>query len=485
MLKKEKREKIKKNLKKAPFLFKSMRLCYIFTSSIIREIKTFIRYFPRFIAKKFGFVKQERWQTVLPIQKVRRVNLDIESFSIEFLKKEMKKNSLEIHEGGDSIYVPPKAWKESSLNTIQDDYPRCCGIKISKRKGDSNNYYMEDRVGRQFAQKLSFPHEKQILIYNYLNDQGVSPKLYDLVELEDKNNDLWTAYIVEHIPSSPLKPGDLEEMIERLKALCLRGNLELIGSSGWNGIDFEPPNCNSNLIRSEKKDRTYYVDIHNFILKDYDQLLNALALKTASTSHFGGKSIFLGGEFLYQEIPGVNLPSKRSPNKRMVLIDELLKRSGLDLKEKVILDIGCNLGLMGAQYLKRGARWLHGWDMENVVPATERILNAIGCTRFSLTGGMLGSDVSLSKQLPPHLNYLSNEETVINYLAIRGHIGWLKALQDLPWSYMLYESHQEDGPLEGYIQELNKMVPVEIAAKGTIADGTSQKRDVAIIKRIL
>jgi hypothetical protein len=228
------------------------------------------------------------------------------------------------------------------------------------------------------------------------------------------------------------------------------------------------------------------VDVHNFILDQYDTHLAALASEVAADSHFGNRSVLLGGlggSFLYQEIPGLDRPAKRSPRARMQVWDALLARAGVSLQGKAVFDVGCNLGLMGAEYLRRGARWLHGWDQPQVVEAARRVLLSIGCTRFSLAGGRLDRDTDLAGSLPAHMKAVAGEDTVLSYLAIRGHIGWLPALARFPWRYMLYEGHQEDGALDGYLAELNAVVPVRLVEADRLSDGISAARDIALIER--
>jgi hypothetical protein len=139
---------------------------------------------------------------------------------------------------------------------------------------------------------------------------------------------------------------------------------------------------------------------------------------------------------------------------------------------------------MGAEYLRRGARWVHGWDKPEVVAASNKVLLSIGCTRFSLTGGELSGAADLSEQLPHHLRTLEPRDAFLSYLAIRGHIGWLPALQHLPWQYMLYEGHQQDGNIEDDIAELNKFIPVRVLAKSWITGGLSSARAIGVVQRL-
>src|SRR3982751_4970712 len=116
----------------------------------------------------------------------------------------------------------------------------------------------------------------------------------------------------------------------------------------------------------------------------------------------------------------------------MQMLLELMNTAGVSIKDRLVLDVGCNIGMMMAQYLKLGALWCHGWDQEVVVPHTERLLYALGCTRFSTSGGVITKSIRLQDALASHVKpYL--EGCAISYLAIRGHTDWLDALADIPW----------------------------------------------------
>jgi hypothetical protein len=147
------------------------------------------------------------------------------------------------------------------------------------------------------------------------------------------------------------------------------------------------------------------------------------------------------------------------------------------------MDVGCNMGLMGAQYLKDGAAWFHGFDMPNVVSSTEKILTAIGCTKFSTTGLTMSEDVSLIQHLPQNLKDRLGG-CVISYLAIRGHIGWIKELGEIPWDFMLYEGHQEEDVTMNhhFISELQKLKKSVVLEERCISDANSTPRYIAIIK---
>lgn len=487
MISRERRDRIKSALIHYPALFRVVRSSYIAYAALQRELFSLVRFAPRLIKSRLrGGQNRDTWQQELPVQKPLRVDAGAVTPTLnpQQIKAWCSARRLPFSEGSDAIYLPPATWRATPLAPVLPDYPAHAGLKIAQQAGNADAYYITPRSGRAVAQKLSFSHRLQTLTFNYLHLHDIAPRLYDLIEIRDGSKIVWTAYVVEHVTPSPPQPGDCEGMVERLRSLERNGPLKLISGAGWAGIDFEPPDCNGNLMRDAASGGGRYVDVHNFILEGYDAHLRALAQSVTEPSHFGGRSHFLGGSFLYQEFPGLDRPAKRSTRVRFQAWDPLLERAGVSLDRKVVFDIGCNLGLMGAEYLRRGARWMHGWDHPEVVEAAHKVLLSIGCTRFSLSGGTLDAGTNLAAGLPDHLKSVDNDGAILAYLAVRGHVGWLAGLHTLPWRYMFYEGHQEDGELETYVAKLHNSIPVRLVTTDRVSDGVSAPRDIALIERL-
>ena len=224
------------------------------------------------------------------------------------------------------------------------------------------------------------------------------------------------------------------------------------------------------------------------VLENYERYLRDLATNVAGISHFGGRMRVLGGRsgcFLYQEIPSLDRPAKRSPRVRLQAWDPLLQRAHVSIEGKVIFDIGCNLGLMGAEYLRRSARWVHGWDQPEVVKAARQVLLSVGCTRFSLTGGRLDQETDLFSQLPDHLKTLEPGRRHPELsLGARPCRLACPACPALPWRYMLYKGHPDDRQIETYIAELNERIPVRLLTTDRVSDGLTGTCDIALIERL-
>ena len=437
------------------------------------EVKTLkqvglLTLFQQFIPNK------KRWTSELPIQSISERSIELDS--IESLCQKYT-----YQEGGHTIYLPLSSIKE--LSDLNDIFPDNIGIKIVKRKGNIDTAFSaQDKTCK--IHKLCTPsHKDLLLVHNLFYSFGLGPRLYDLIEIKFNNGDIHMAYIMEHIVGKKPTKESCEYFIDKIKDLENKKLIKLVNWNGYEDMDFICPGCNGNLLQEKGSKELKYVDLQNFALGDYYTYLKTTVLHASSSSHFGDQSYLMGGKYLYQEVPGLNMLAKRSPVDRYKVWKELLVKNQLTIKDKIIIDIGCNLGLMSAQYLRDGAAWIHGFDMPEVIEHTEAILLTLGCTKFSLTGTKLNQDTNISKCLPENLQNPA-QPIVISYLAIRGHIGWIKNLANIPWDFMLYEGHEEENDKKNrlFISDLNKIKPCYIVEENWISDANSSPRYIAIIK---
>ena len=423
------------------------------------------------------------WQDVLPLQAVRRIRIpDLELTNLDHFLNDLKTSGLAYGTGGHAIYLPPETVENTPFRELSNHYPANAGLKIVKHPGGiADAVYVNTREGEsRLHLKLIHNLRHLTLVANLLHVNSVGPRLHDLVELECSEH-LWTAFIVEHVAKPVTSDAVCLNGIKTIRELEQRNLLKVILPSGFEDGEFQCPDCSGNAFMTEDG-QFRYIDFQNFALTGYGEYLKSVALDAAEASHFGDKSILRGGRYLYQSVPGVNLPGKRNPEKRVEELLDLMKTAGVSVENRLVLDIGCNVGMMMAQYLKLGALWCHGWDQEVVVPHTEKLLYALGCTRFSTTGGRITESIDLPGSLGSHLKAHLNG-CVISYLAIRGHINWLDALKEIPWAFMIYEGHEGETTEQSlnYLQELKKSVSFRIAAQGEYADGDSEPRTVAIV----
>jgi len=181
----------------------------------------------------------------------------------------------------------------------------------------------------------------------------------------------------------------------------------------------------------------------------------------------------------------VRLPSRRRIEDRIGPLHEVLKSAGVSVERRLVLDFGCNIGMMMGQYLRLGARWAHGWDRPYVTPHTEKLLLSLGCTRFSTSGADITPAYDLVPDIPSFLRS-GLDGCAVSYLAIRGHIGWLKSLDNIPWGFLIYEGHEGETreDFERFLHEFRKTNRFEIGAQAEYEDGDSEPRTLAILRKL-
>jgi hypothetical protein len=426
------------------------------------------------------------WEQILPVQKPRRVVLnDLQLAEVDTLLSYLKDQNLGYHEGGHAVYLTPDTFQKSVFSQLAQGYPADAGLKIVKGQGgiEETGYINEPTKGdSRIHLKLIHGHRHLTLVANLLNAKGIGPRLYDLIEVEG-NGCLWTAYVIQHASGPVPSVSECEAGLEKLRALEADGLLRVLLPEGFNDEEFDCPDCSGNAF-TDDDGRFKYIDFQNFVLTGYDSHLRDVALEATDASHFGDGSVLRGGRYLYQSVPGLNLPSKRSIDQRMQVFKEALTGAGVSIQDRLVLDIGCNIGMMMGQYLKLGARWCHGWDRSHLTPHTEGLLLALGCTRFSTTGTDIAANQPLVENLPPFLRqYLDG--CVISYLAVRGHLGWLDELARIPWKFLIYEGHEGETreDFEQYAREFGASTTFKIGHITSYVDGDSDERTLAILVR--
>jgi hypothetical protein len=452
---------------------------------ITSEVQTLRRVgVTRLFKETFG--KPTPWQEVLPVQSPRTIGLhDAPLETQESLVDHLRFVGSVYREGSHALYLSPTSLKGTAFKSLAADYPPDAGLKIMKNPGgvDDSSYLMGWAKGdSRIHLGMVHSHRHLSLVANLLHARGVGPRLYDLINLKC-GDQIRTAYVVQDVGGSMPSQAECEEGIQKLRVLDAEGVLKVILPDGFADEEFEcPACCNNALVDSDRVFK--YIDFQNFLLGDYEKFLTGLATAAAEDTHFGDTTALRGGRYLYQSVPGVKLPGKRDVANRMKTLTKLLQQAGVSVAERVVLDVGCNIGMMMSQYLSLGAKWCHGWDRATTTAHTERMLLALGCTRFSTTGTDITKSRVLTDDLPKHMA-ASLEGCVISYLAVRGHLDWLDSLKQIPWSFMIYEGHEGETSkdFESYLGELKNLTNFEVGPTSTYIDGDSEERTVAILMK--
>ncbi len=452
---------------------------------IVAELRAVRRIGVRALIGRFIATK-DSWKRVLPLQMVRQVELQAKGVtSWKELIDYLQQNNLPFYQGGHSIYLPPDSFRASVFSILADAYPENAGLKILKEHGDveERHYVGIANKGDSRLQLSSVHSHKHLtLVANTLYNYDLGPRLYDLVEITWGEYP-WTAYVLEDVDGGIPTVEQWRGGIQMLQQLHDNRILRVAVPEGFDDPEFNAPDCEGNALVT-KEGAFRYIDFQNFLLDDYGSYLKKIAIEATEASHFGDQSVLRGGRYLYQSVPGVNLPGKRSIEDRVAVLNSLLEAADVPLHDKIVFDIGCNIGMMMGQYLRLGARWVHGWDRPHVIPHTKKLLLGLGCTRFSTSGADITPAYDLVRDIPPFLRS-SLDGCVISYLAVRGHIGWLKSLDNIPWGFLIYEGHEGETrkDFERFLHEFRKTNRFDIGAQAEYEDGDSELRTLAILRK--
>jgi hypothetical protein len=410
------------------------------------------------------------WQTGLPSQ------ADAAS-----LCNALRERGLAVLEGGHAIYVPPQSGLDALAPEARAFYGEGVGFKILRdlRGPHEARYLRADATSSGLRNMLIGKPVDQITPANYLAWADLGPRVVDLCEWVCGDTRL-TVFAVEHVEGRPPHEDEIHLFRERLASLI--GNGFEVATPGWKcHKDFTPPDCNGNLIVT--RDRALrYVDFQNFYYPDRQAWPGRIAEKATGTLHFGGARLFRE-RLLYQSIPGVSSSGKRQMQTRWTLFTERLDRLGIRCQGRLVLDVGCNSGMIVHAALSEGALFGLGWDRPPIAEIASELLTSLGATRFSITGASLSSEYPLtadiSARLKPHL-----PNAVIFYLAMHQHVGVIEAVVKMPWKALVHEGHQGE-TMEEFLKVSEGFTRsgARIADQFWVADGDSQPRPGAILLR--
>ena len=389
---------------------------------------------------------------------------------------------LDVSEGKHSIYLPAQPGLAAVVPELARFYPPASGLKILKDLAPPDEArYLTGDSGTRVRQEVVGSLPAMLVAGNYLHQLGLGPAMWDLVHLRSRNLDL-TAFVVEHIGGGAPTPEECARFMDELAGATQHSQLR-VAVPGWqNHPDFACPECNGNLVMDDQSARPRYVDFQSFRVTG-PAWTSEVAQASVDAVSFGWGRALRGNSYLYQQVPGVKQGSKRNTQRRWELLTTELRAAGIELDRRLVLDIGCNTGMMLYLALASGAGWALGWDRASVVPRSAELLHSLGATRFSLAGADLHPNYDVVADVPAHLvPFLS--DSIVFYLAIREHIGVLECLESMRWHAMVYEGHQGERveDLDADLRPLLK-AGARIVRRTRVADGDSTPRPFAVLLR--
>ncbi|MGN6190025.1 MAG: hypothetical protein ACTHOE_14115 [Conexibacter sp.] len=370
---------------------------------------------------------------------------------LDGLRRQMAARGLAVHAGRAGVYVPPQAGLAEALGELTRGYPLDAGFKLAPA-GDAAS--ARERLRAACA----------------LHAEGVAPRPYDVVELPAAG---LVATVVEHVAGEPPAAPEREAALERVERAARAAGL-VARDARWR----EPHH-----LVADRADG--FLGADHFTLADPTRSVERrLSPEARRDLHFGLEYRLRGGRYLYQSVPTVGASGRRDSGRRWRFLSALMAEHGESVRDRLVLDVGCNAGMMLASTLADGAAWGVGWDRPTVVRRGRELLLGLGFTRHELIPGELEADRPLAAEVPQHLRP-QLDGAVVLYLAIRHHIGWLRALGEIPWRTMLYEGgeHESVATLDQSLAGLRELCDVEVAAAVDFRDSEGEPRPVALLLR--
>jgi hypothetical protein len=379
------------------------------------------------------------WQKRLPLQAPRKFALPgVDLKNYDDLVNYLDSMEVDYRCAGHTMYLPPEAASTSVFVAIMSQYPADAGLKITKNTGGVDGPYLFGGVRNRkisvMYNRVTYDRARLVLVANLLFSKQLSSRLYDLIEIVC-GGQVWTAYVVRHLAGQVPTESECKAGIDRIRQLEQQGLLKVTLSQGYDDEDFSCPTCNNNAFMDDGK--FCYIDFQSFMLMNYEQYVKQVkagayeAVENSAGGVSGGtpSSLQIRTSSLWVEEPEFTATRR------------LLQQAGIAARDRVVLELGCGAGMNIAGYLKLGAAWCHGWDGAAVTEQTERLLLALGCTRFSLS--QWRRDRRLEEQWPEFLT-LMLKGCIVSVSSECPIKDIEKELREIPWAYIVFEGSADD-----------------------------------------
>lgn len=291
----------------------------------------------------------------------------------------LRSHGIPIVEGGHTYYVAPHAALRQLLPDVVRFYPEGVGFKILKDFRDPTHakYVFKHRRGLRILQHLIGPPRNQLTTANYMHWLGIGPRVWDLTCWRVRES-CCTVFVVDHVSGQVPTVEQCTSFLTRLEELNATSHLRILIPEWQRHTDFRPPDCNGNLLYSDRLGCTQYVDFQNFGL--------------TSQTHWSREA---AGASWTWDADDVDAPNGS-------LLD-YVRHNRVSPGGRIVLDVGCRNGAAIQALLAAGAAWGIGWCEPEAAPRIEQTLLSRGVTRFSLIPLPSDPGLPLAEQVPVHL----------------------------------------------------------------------------------
>jgi hypothetical protein len=367
----------------------------------------------------------------------------------------LRVQGVEVSEGGHTFYIPPQAAVRRIVPAIADFYPEGSGFKVLKDLRDpvrARYIFKHPRSLRMLKTLIGAPRD-QMVAANYMHALGIGPRVWDICCWTARGKQC-TAFVVEHVAGHEPSYEQSLAFLAQLKDLSAGSHLRILAPRWRDTIDFQPPDCNRNLLYSEALGRAQYVDFQNFGLKDRGAWRREMAV---------------GGTW----------------RKAVASLSRALRDAAIDLGGRLVLDVACGGGLKVYAALAGGAMWVQGWDRaEMTARATQRVF-AHGAGRFSLVAADPDEPRDLLADVPRRLWPLL-PRAVVFCPASRARL--LAHLFAMSWSALVCEGEASQSP-EAVVSGLQSLARrsgsdgLDVLATARIIGESGSRSPLVVVRR--
>jgi SAM-dependent methyltransferase len=376
---------------------------------------------------------------------------------VDALERQLADRGVRVQAGAEGVYVPPQPGLGAVLGELARGYPADAGFKLLPADAAGGLAGAQGRLRVACA----------------LHAEGVGPRPLDVVTLPQAG---LLATVLTHVEGEPATEPARAAAVARIAQAARAAGL-VAHDDGWQAWH--------HFLGGGEDALAGFVGADHFALADPHAAVNRRLSRAARDElHFGLEYRLRGGRYLYQSVPAVGASGRRDSGRRWRFMSGLLAEQDVSVRDRLVLDVGCNAGMMLAATLADGAAWGVGWDRPAVARRGRELLLGLGFSRHDLIPGELDPDRPLAAEVPPHLRERLDGAIVL-YLAIRHHVGWLRALAEIPWRALLYEGGEQESvaTLEDSLRGLRELCDFDVAAAVDFRDGEGDPRPVAVLVR--
>lgn len=374
------------------------------------------------------------WSTFIPD---RRNSPDIVSY--------LRQSGLCVQEGGNAFYLPPQPGLAHTLGAPVERYPPGSGFKVLRDfRGLEEAHYLHPERQTRLRRRLIGTPRDQLIAGNYLHRLDLGPRIWDVCLLRAGRVPM-PAFVVQHVEGTTPAADECAVFLTRLRAALSETELRISVPNWERSKDFRCPTCNHNLLR-DAGGALSYIDFQNFTVRSPQRVLESTIDAAMGPWPVRHRRVARRYAYVYQSLPH-RRATAGDATERFHAVRRLLGEHGLELPNRLVLDVGCHAGAMLHQALSAGAWWALGWDRPTAAQQAQAIAVALGFTRLEITAAELNSDYDFKASIPAWLDR-HLPESVVFFLAAGPHIEIPGSLAHLPWRALVYEGHHGESLVE-------------------------------------